>query len=105
VINPKRGCVYRMEDPEYGRLHCLALAVQSVPGMEDSFLALRVSVTGQRLDFPGWVRLTSGDPCAGYAVVHDIDRVDIEELAEELGPLSPVTMLAVEQQIKRMLGL
>jgi mRNA-degrading endonuclease toxin of MazEF toxin-antitoxin module len=94
-----------MEGPEYGRLHCLAIAVQSVPGMENSFRALRVTVTGQRHDFPGWVRLTSGDPCAGYVVVHDIDRVDTDELNEELGPLSPVTMLAVEQQIKRMLGL
>lgn len=105
MIKPERGNVYRMEDPEYGRLHCLAIAVQSVPGMGDSFLALRVTVTGQRLDFPGWVRLTSGDPCAGYAVVHDVDRVDLDELTEDLGPLSPVTLLAVEQQLKRMLGL
>lgn len=105
TIVPKRGHVYRMEDPEYGRLHCLALAVQSVPGMEDSFLAVRVTVTGQRHDFPGWVRLVSGDPCAGYVVVHDLDRIDVDELSEDLGPLSASTMLQVEQQLSRMLGL
>lgn len=104
-IVPKRGHVYRMEDPEYGRLHCLALAVQSVPGMEDSFLAVRVTVTGQRHDFPGWVRLVSGDPCAGYVVVHDLDRVDTCELSEDLGHLAMVTLLEVERELKRMLGL
>jgi mRNA-degrading endonuclease toxin of MazEF toxin-antitoxin module len=105
MIILKRGHVYRMEDPEYGRLHCLALAVQSVPGMEDSFLAIRVTVTSQRLDFPGWVRMTSGDPCAGYVVVHDVDRVDTEEVSEDLGPLSGDTLFTVEQALKRVLGL
>lgn len=105
TIVPKRGHVYRMEDPEYGRLHCLAVVTRPIPGMEDIFIAVRVTVTGQRHDFPRWVRLTSGDPCAGYVVVHDMSYRDTGELSEDLGPLSMVTLLDVERELKRMFGL
>lgn len=105
MIHPQRGHIYRMEDPGYGRLHCLAIATQEFPGMENSFQAIRVTVTGQRYDFPLWVRLSSGDPCAGYVVIHDLDRVDTVELTEDLGPLSPDTLFTVEQALKRMLRL
>lgn len=105
MIEPKRGHIYRMEDPEYGRLHCLAIAVQSVPGLEGSFLAVRVTLMPRRVDFSGWVRLSSGDPCGGYIVVHDLDRVEICELADDLGMISMPTLNAVERSLKWMLGL
>lgn len=105
MIHPQRGHVYRMEDPEYGRLHCLAIAVQEFPGMENSFQAIRVTVTGQRHDFPLWIRMHSGDPCAGYVVVHDLDRVDTDELTDDCGPLSSETLFSVEQALKKMLRL
>lgn len=106
MILPKRGHVYRLEeDPEFGRTHCLAVAVQHIPGMEDTFLAVRVTITSQRHDFPTWVRMTSGDPCAGYVVVYDIDRRDNEEITEDLGPLSLATLLNVERELQRCLGL
>lgn len=104
-ITPIRGHVYRMYDDAYGRLHCLV--VSTIPAFEadSSCLAVRVSVTNERREFPGWVRLGSGDPGFGYVVTHDLDRVDLEELKEDLGPLSDATMYAVEQAMRRMLGL
>lgn len=105
-IRPKRGHVYRLEeDPDFGRMHCLAVAAQDIPGMEGTFLAVRVTVTSQRHDFPMWVRLTSGDPCAGYVVTHDIDRRDNDEIVEDLGHLAMTTLLDVERELKRYLGL
>lgn len=105
MITPMRGHVYRMTDPEYGTLYCLAISV--VPSYEGdrSILAVRVTVTGQMHHFPGWVRMNSGDPCGGYVVTHDLDRVDLDELTEDYGPLSMDTMVDVEKALRRMLGI
>jgi mRNA-degrading endonuclease toxin of MazEF toxin-antitoxin module len=105
TIAPKRGHVYRMQGYASGPLHCLAIATSPVHPGDESFLAVRVSVTGQQLHFPYWVRLRSGDPCGGYVVVHDLDRVDLDELTEDLGPLSFESMFEVEKALKGMLGL
>lgn len=107
TIEPQRGHVYRIQDPEYGTLHCLAVAVKTGPDGGDC-LAVRVTVTGQRLSFPGWVRMGSGDPAGGYITVSDIedlDHVDREELVDDLGVLSPETMMLVEKELRKMLGL
>lgn len=93
-----------MHDEEYGTLFCLALSTVYAQ-LHGSFLAVRVSVTQENRYFPGWVRLCAGDPAFGYVVAHDIDRVDHDELKEDLGPLSPGTMLGVEHVVKRVLGL
>jgi mRNA-degrading endonuclease toxin of MazEF toxin-antitoxin module len=105
TITPKRGHVYRMNDPEYGTLYCLAVSVMGAYEDDDSILAVRVTVTSQAHRFPGWVRMSSGDPCTGYVVTHDLDRVDIDELATDCGPLSVETMLDVEKALRRMLGI
>jgi mRNA-degrading endonuclease toxin of MazEF toxin-antitoxin module len=94
-----------MQDPEYGRLHCLAIGTSPVHPGDTSILAIRVTVTGQQLHSPYWVRLRSGDPCGGYVVVHDLDRVDLDELTEDLGPLSFESMFEVEKALKGTLGL
>ncbi len=93
-----------MHDEEYGTLFCLAMST-AYAQLHESFLAVRVSVTREARDFPGWVRLHAGDPDFGYVVAHDIDRVDRDELKEDLGPLSVGTMLGVEDVVKRVLGL
>ena len=49
--------------------------------------------------------MSSGDPASGYIVVQDIDRVDREELTEDLGALSMSTMFEVEKALKAWLGL
>lgn len=103
-LRPIRGHVFRMSDPEYGTLYCLPLSTPYAE-LRDSCLAVRVSVTHQRRDFPGWVRLGSGDPAFGYVVTQDIDGVDDDELKEDLGPLSAETMLNVERMVRRVLGL
>lgn len=103
-IIPARGHVYRMDDPSYGTLFCLSVSVPRLE-LDDTCTAVRVSVTSERRDFPGWVRLGSGDPGFGYVVTQDIDRVDYEELAEDLGELSMETMLKVERALKTVLGL
>lgn len=107
-INPQRGHVYRMEDPDYGTLHCLAVAIPPAELNDDAFLALRVTVTrNHRLNFPNWVRMRSGDPTAGYVAVTipDLDHVACDELTEDLGPLSLETMVEVEKALKTVLGL
>ena len=103
--NPIRGHIYRMYDPDYGTLHCLVISSEQVHGTEGSSLALRVTVTSQRYNFPYWVRLSSGDPCPGYAIAYDLDRVDHDELKEDLGELSAPTMLLVDQALRRHLSL
>lgn len=103
-MNPRRGHVYRMHDESYGTLFCLTLPTL-YGQLHGSCLAVRVSVTQETRDFPGWVRLTAGDPAFGYVVTQDIDRVGHDELKEDLGPLSVATMLQTEQTLKRVLGL
>ena len=100
-----RGHVYRIEDPDYGTLHCLCVSTERGTDSPDSFLAVRVTVTRQPRDFPGWVRLGSGDPVPGYAATDDLDRVEYDELAEDLGEISMETQLGVNQALRRMLGL
>lgn len=103
-ITPERGHIYRMIDDEYGTLHCLV--VSTIPAFEadSSCLAARVTVTRDKHDFPGWVRLASGDPGFGYVVTHDLDRVDLSELKEDLGELSIDTMMEVGRALRKMLG-
>lgn len=103
-ITPRRGHLYRMHDEEYGTLFCLAVS-SPFAQLWGSFLATRVSITQETRDFPGWVRLHAGDPAFGYVVAHDVDRVDDDELKEDLGPLSAGTMLSVEHVLRRVLGL
>lgn len=104
-IEPVRGHVYRMIDDEYGILHCLIVSVFPAFETDSSCLAARVTMTPRRHDFPGWVRMMSGDPGRGYVVTHDLDRVDIGELKDDRGALSADTMFQVERALKRMLGL
>lgn len=107
-VAPQRGHVYRMEDPGYGRLHCLVIAVSPPELKDDVCQALRVTVThNHRLSFPGWVRMRSGDPAAGYVIVSvpDLAHVDFDELTEDLGPLSMETMVEVEKALRTVLGL
>lgn len=104
-ITPERGHVYRMYSDEYGRLYCMVISTVPAFEADSSCLAVRVSVTNKAHDFPGWVRLSSGDPGYGYVVTHDLDRVDFDELKEDLGPVSSNTLFAVEHALKRMLGL
>lgn len=103
VIEPRRGHVYRMFDQDYGTLHCLVISTLPAYDTDDSCLAVRITVTGTVHHFPGWVRLSSGDPVGGYAVTHDLDRADPEEMKEDLGPLSMDSMVKVEQALKRMM--
>lgn len=100
-----RGHVYRMHDDEYGLLYCMVISTLPSFDGDTSCLAVRVTVTTASHSFPGWVRLESGDPGCGYVVTHDLDRVDHDELKEDLGPLSAMTLVKVEQALKRMLGL
>lgn len=102
---PIRGHVYRMEDAQYGTLYCLVLATDSAYAWDDSILAVRVTLAPAVHHFPGWVRMKSGDPTGGYVVVHDLDRVDTAELAEDYGPLSLDTLVEVEKALRRMLGI
>lgn len=99
-----RGHIYRMHDPEYGTLFCLVVSAAREE-LEDTCIAVRVSVTSERRDFPGWVRLSTGDPAFGYVVTQDLDRVDDDELKEDLGAVSVETMVEVGRALKRLLGL
>lgn len=99
------GHVYRLRDVGFGTLHCLAVDTKPAPDLEDSFGALRVTLATQRHSFPDWVRFTSGDPCPGYAVVYDYERVGTEEIKENLGALSLDTWIEVRVALKRRLGL
>lgn len=104
MITPQRGNLYRLHDPEYGTFYCLAISAPYAE-MDGGCIAVRVSLTNEHRDFPGWVRLGTGDPAFGYVVTPDIDRVDHDELKEDLGPLSLGTMVQVDQALKKVLGL
>lgn len=93
-----------MYDSVYGTLFCLTVS-DSHAELGDTCIAVRASGSTERRDFPGWVRFGAGDPVAGYAVVHDLDRVDFDELKEDLGPVSQDTMHNVNRALKRLLGL
>lgn len=105
TLKPIRAHVYRMQDPEYGTLHCLCISTERGYLNPDSFLAVRVAVTRDRHDFPGWIRMSAGDPVTGYAATDDLDRVDYDELAEDLGQITMETEYKVKQAIRRMLDL
>jgi mRNA-degrading endonuclease toxin of MazEF toxin-antitoxin module len=94
-----------MHGDDYGTLHCLLVSTVPVCEGDMSCLAVRVSVTREPRRFPYWVRLGSGDPGFGYVVVHDLDRVEAEELKEDLGELSTESMFEVERALKSILGL
>jgi mRNA interferase MazF len=94
-----------MYDQEYGTLHCLVISTLPAHDTDDSALAVRITMTTKAHSFPGWVRLSSGDPVGGYAVTHDLDRVDPDELKEDLGEISLDTLVKVRQALKHMLGL
>lgn len=101
MITVGPGHVYRLRDAGFGALHCLAVDTRPAPDLEDSFGALRVTVTSRHHDFPDWIRLSSGDPCAGYIVVYDYERVGFDEVEDDLGPLSLDTRTAVRAALKR----
>lgn len=104
TVEPVRGHIYQMHDEEYGRLFCLAISTIPLSETDSSFLAVRVTVTNESHSFPWWVRLTSGDPAFGYVVTHDLDRVDVDELKEDLGEVSMETMYKVGQSLRRLIG-
>jgi mRNA-degrading endonuclease toxin of MazEF toxin-antitoxin module len=93
-----------MYDPEYGTLFCLIVSGTQVD-LDNTCIAVRATGSTGRHDFPGWVRFGAGDPVAGYAVVHDLDRVDFDELKEDLGEVSQETMQNVNRALRRLLGL
>lgn len=102
---PIRGHVYRMHDPEYGTLFCLIITTEPSHLYPESCVAARVTVTPERRYFPLWVRLGPGDPTSGYVAVDDFDRVDYEELKEDIGEVTFETMTEVCKTLKRYLGL
>jgi mRNA-degrading endonuclease toxin of MazEF toxin-antitoxin module len=92
-----------MHDQQYGTMHCLVISTLPAYDSDDSALTVRVTLTSKAHNFPGWVRLNSGDPVGGYAVTHDLDRVDPDELKEDLGELSLDTLVKVRQALRRMI--
>lgn len=105
TIKPQRGHVYRIQDPDYGTLHCLCVSAGRGYTNPDSFQAVRIAVTRERHEFPGWIRMNSGDPIPGYAATDDLDRIDYDELAEDLGEVTMETMDAVRRALRRELEL
>lgn len=103
-LTPVRGHVYRMND-EQAPLYCMAIAVLPAQADDPGFYGLRVTVTSARHDFPGWVRLNSGDPVGGYVCCHDLSWVELEELDQDLGPVSMETMLEIEKAVRRLFGM
>jgi mRNA-degrading endonuclease toxin of MazEF toxin-antitoxin module len=105
TIKPIRSHIYRMKDPEYGTLFCLCITTEHGLFNPDTFKAARVTITREIHDFPGWVRLTSGDPVSGYVDTHDFESVEYDELIEDLGEVCPETDLQVRRTLRRTLWL
>lgn len=101
TIKPAYGHAYRIQDPDYGTLFCLCVSTSRGYMQPDSFLAVRIAVTRDRHDFPGWIRMDSGAPMTGYVATDDLDRVEYTELAEDLGEVGFDTVRDVIRTIKR----
>lgn len=105
-IIPQRGHIYRVAlAPE---VTGLGLVISTVPHNNRYPDCLTIGVQAGRDSqqlYPGWIRLSSGDPAFGYITCNDIGPTGRDELKEDLGELSPDTMREVERVLKMVLGL
>lgn len=102
----QHGHIYRIfAEPDITLLG-LVISTGFVNTAEDS--CVMVLVTRDRnapAGLPRWVRMSSGDPTAGYIVCHDINTVAQMYLKEDLGPITLDTHLKVNEALKRTLGI
>jgi mRNA interferase MazF len=99
---PQRGQVYRC-DLGYGPKPWVVVSNNSRNRLLDDVIAIRLSTTVR--DLPTWVKLSPGDPLAGYANADCIEQLRKDELGEYLGALTPASMRGVNQALTIALAL
>jgi mRNA interferase MazF len=98
----QRGQVYRC-DLGYGPKPWLVVSNNSRNRLLDDVIAIRLTTTVR--DLPTWVKLSPGDPLAGYANADCIEQLRKDELGEYLGALTSASMRGVNQALVIALAL
>jgi mRNA interferase MazF len=101
-VTPQRGQVYRC-DLGYGLKPWLVVSNNSRNRLLGDVVAIRLTTTVREL--PTWVKLSPGDPLAGYANADCIEQLGKDELGEYLGALTPASMRSVSQALMIALAL
>lgn len=70
----------------------------------DEFITAQVATSKEHDGTAGSVRLKSGDPAFGYIICRDIGMVALDELKEDLGPVSLETQVEMERALRQVLG-
>lgn len=101
-IIPIRGRIYRA-DIGFGLKPWLVVSNNARNRALDEVIVIRITTT--RRDLPSWVPLRTGDPLVGYIACDDLGPMYRDDIREELGALTPATMLAVAQGLRHTLAI
>lgn len=66
----------------------------------ETVLAARITTTGRNAHIPTVVPLSAADPLIGFVLVDDIAQIYHDELADDLGALSPITMQRISTALR-----
>jgi mRNA interferase MazF len=100
-----RGRIYGAVLGDEGEKYYLAVSNNQRNRVFDSFLAVRLTTSGER-NLDTVVVLEQEDaPWVGCIVVDDIEPVRRDEVTRDAGALRPVTMRRVDAALRAALGL
>lgn len=102
MSSPVRGQVYRA-DLGYGPKPWLIVSNNARNRITSDVMAVRITTTKREL--PTWVPLTPNDHLAGFVNTDNIETLGKDELGDQLGTLTPATILAVNRALAIALGL
>lgn len=103
-----RGAVWFVEIPGVGDKPALIVSWQPVQQALGAAIVARITSAQRRRSLPTAVPLSAGDgglDAPGYVVCHDLFTIDRALFRRFSGMLSPQTLLAVEEALRRALDL
>lgn len=102
----QRGHIYRVAFDTKTTVLGLVVSADWLNSQSNDYATVQVtSASTDQTGLPGSVRLNSGDPTSGWVVCRDIGMVHLDELTEDIGPISLDTEIQVNHALKRVLGL
>jgi mRNA interferase MazF len=102
LTTPVRGRVYRA-DLGFGLKPWLVVSNNARNKAIDDCLVVRITTTERQL--PSWVELTQNDPLVGFVNCDDLGPLYKDQIGEDLGALSPETMMRVAQALRHTLAI
>lgn len=102
----QRGHIYRVTFDTGTTVLGLVVSADWLNIQSTDYATVQVtSASADQTGLPGSIRLGSGDPLSGWVVCRDIGMVHLDELTEDLGPVSLDTEIRVNHALKRILAL